>query len=62
MPPPARQLVFVSGAPGAGKTTLAVPPESTTELVLATGLDYAPDWLVASADAAARGVQSAGGQ
>ena len=25
MPPAARQLVFVSGAPGAGKTTLAIP-------------------------------------
>lgn len=37
-------------------------PESTTELVLATGLEYAPDWLVGSADAAARSVESAGGQ
>ncbi len=37
-------------------------PESATELVLATGLGYEPDWLVASADEAARSVQSAGGQ
>jgi predicted enzyme related to lactoylglutathione lyase len=44
-----------------GQASLRLP-ESPTELVLATGLDYAPDWLVASADAAARGVESAGGQ
>lgn len=37
-------------------------PESATELVLATGLGYEPDWLVASADEAARSIQSAGGQ
>lgn len=37
-------------------------PESATELVLATGLGYEPDWLVTSADEAARSVQSAGGR
>lgn len=37
-------------------------PDGTSELVLATGLDYEPDWLVASADDAARRVQSAGGR
>ncbi len=37
-------------------------PESATELVLATGLGYEPDWLVTSADEAARSIQSAGGQ
>jgi predicted enzyme related to lactoylglutathione lyase len=37
-------------------------PDSPTELVLATGLAYEPDWLVTSADDAARRVRSAGGR
>lgn len=37
-------------------------PDSSTEIVLATGLGYPPDWLVHSADDAARMVRSAGGQ
>jgi hypothetical protein len=37
-------------------------PGGATELVLATELDYTPNWLVESADDAARMVQSAGGQ
>jgi predicted enzyme related to lactoylglutathione lyase len=37
-------------------------PDSDTELVVATGLSYAPDWLVTSADDAVRAFQSAGGR
>jgi predicted enzyme related to lactoylglutathione lyase len=37
-------------------------PESETEIVLATGLDYAPTWLVADADEAAAAVVGAGGE
>ncbi len=37
-------------------------PESDTEIVLATGLRYEPNWLVESADAAAARVREAGGK
>ncbi|HEY2508050.1 MAG TPA: VOC family protein [Streptosporangiaceae bacterium] len=37
-------------------------PGSDTELVLATDLDYEPDWLVDSADHAAQEICRAGGQ
>jgi predicted enzyme related to lactoylglutathione lyase len=37
-------------------------PGSDTEIVLATGQEYAPNWLVTSADEAARVVASAGGR
>lgn len=37
-------------------------PESDTELVLTTQLDYAPNWLVASADEAVAAIQDAGGR
>jgi catechol 2,3-dioxygenase-like lactoylglutathione lyase family enzyme len=37
-------------------------PESDTEIVLATGLDYAPNWLVDSADDAAANFVAAGGR
>jgi predicted enzyme related to lactoylglutathione lyase len=37
-------------------------PDSETELVLTTQLDYAPNWLVSSADSAATAVQAAGGR
>jgi predicted enzyme related to lactoylglutathione lyase len=37
-------------------------PESDTEIVLATGLGYEPNWLVESADAAAARVREAGGR
>jgi predicted enzyme related to lactoylglutathione lyase len=43
-----------------GQAGLALP-ESDTELVLTTALDYAPSWLVASADEAAAGIAGAGG-
>jgi predicted enzyme related to lactoylglutathione lyase len=36
--------------------------DSDTELVLTTELDYAPNWLVPSADEAAAAVQAAGGR
>lgn len=36
-------------------------PESSTELVLSTSLDYAPNWLVASVDEAVESVAMAGG-
>jgi predicted enzyme related to lactoylglutathione lyase len=36
--------------------------ESDTEIVLATSLRYEPNWLVASADAAAERVRAAGGK
>jgi predicted enzyme related to lactoylglutathione lyase len=37
-------------------------PGSATEIVLATTLNYEPDWLVASADEAATAFRSAGGR
>src|SRR6266567_6189733 len=37
-------------------------PGSDTEIVLATRLEYAPNWLVDSTDQAAQAVQSAGGR
>lgn len=37
-------------------------PDSDTELVLTTRLDYAPNWLVDSADEAAATVRAAGGR
>ncbi|WP_020392445.1 VOC family protein [Kribbella catacumbae] len=37
-------------------------PESETEIVLATGLDYAPSWLVGDADEAAAAIVEAGGE
>lgn len=37
-------------------------PESDTEIVLTTRLEYAPNWLVASADEAADAVRAAGGR
>lgn len=37
-------------------------PESDTEIVLSTQMDYAPNWLVASADGAAREIVAAGGR
>lgn len=37
-------------------------PESGTELVLATGLDLSPNWLVRSVDAAALQIVAAGGR
>ena len=37
-------------------------PESDTELVLTTQLEYAPNWLVSSADDAAATVTAAGGR
>jgi len=43
-----------------GQAGLAVP-ESDTEIVLTTELDYAPTWLVASADEAAQAFVEAGG-
>lgn len=44
-----------------GQAGLALP-DGDTELVLSTELEYAPNWLVASADEAARAVESAGGR
>ena len=37
-------------------------PESETEIVLATGVDYGPSWLVGDADRAAAEVVAAGGE
>jgi predicted enzyme related to lactoylglutathione lyase len=37
-------------------------PESDTEIVLTTRLEYAPSWLVSSADEAADAVPAAGGR
>ena len=37
-------------------------PGTDTEIVLSTQQEYEPNWLVASADEAARAVQAAGGQ
>ncbi len=36
-------------------------PDSDTEIVLTTGHDYEPNWLVESADDAARAIEAAGG-
>lgn len=44
-----------------GQAGLALP-DSNTEIVLSTQLDYAPNWLVKSADEAAAAIQAAGGQ
>ena len=37
-------------------------PDSNTEIVLTTRLDYAPSWLVTSADEAADTIRAAGGR
>lgn len=37
-------------------------PGTDTEIVLSTELEYAPNWLVASADEAARAIVAAGGR
>ncbi|WP_433166986.1 VOC family protein [Kribbella sp. CA-247076] len=37
-------------------------PDSDAEIVLATALDYAPSWLVSSADAAAEQIVDRGGR
>jgi len=37
-------------------------PETDTEIVLSTRLEYAPNWLVTSAEGAAREVAAAGGR
>lgn len=37
-------------------------PESDAEIVLSTELEYAPNWLVSSADEAARDIAAAGGR
>jgi predicted enzyme related to lactoylglutathione lyase len=37
-------------------------PESSTELVLSTGLDYAPNWLVTAVDDAVDSLVAAGGR
>ncbi|MEJ1105883.1 MULTISPECIES: VOC family protein [unclassified Kribbella] len=37
-------------------------PDSDTEIVLSTALDYAPTWLVSSADEAAEQIASKGGR
>jgi predicted enzyme related to lactoylglutathione lyase len=44
-----------------GQAGLALP-DSDTELVLATQLDYTANWLVSSADEAAAAVHAAGGR
>lgn len=44
-----------------GQAALSLPG-SDSEIVLATTLNYEPDWLVASADQAAAAFQSAGGR
>jgi predicted enzyme related to lactoylglutathione lyase len=44
-----------------GQVALALP-DCDTELVLSTELDYQPNWLVESADDAARAFESAGGR
>jgi catechol 2,3-dioxygenase-like lactoylglutathione lyase family enzyme len=44
-----------------GQAALAMP-DSGTEIVLSTELDYAPDWLVDSAPGAARQIELAGGR
>jgi predicted enzyme related to lactoylglutathione lyase len=45
----------------AGQAGLALP-FSDSEIVLTTGRDYAPNWLVADADQAAEIIVAAGGQ
>ncbi len=37
-------------------------PETDTEIVLSTQLDYAPNWLVTSAEEAAREIEAGGGR
>ena len=37
-------------------------PDSDTEIVLATRLDYEPNWFVSSVDEAAKAVRAAGGR
>ena len=44
-----------------GQAGLAMPG-SDTEIVLSTQLEYAPNWLVTSADEAAREITAAGGK
>ena len=44
-----------------GQAALAMPG-SDTEIVLSTELDYAPNWLVDSARAAAQVIEAAGGR
>ena len=44
-----------------GQAGLALP-DSDTELVLSTELEYEPNWLVTSADEAAHAIESAGGR
>jgi predicted enzyme related to lactoylglutathione lyase len=44
-----------------GQAGLALP-DSDTEIVLTTELDYAPNWLVGSATGAAREIEAAGGR
>ncbi len=44
-----------------GQAAVALP-EADTELVLTTGQNYAPGWLVASADEAAEAIRCAGGR
>lgn len=45
---------------GIGQAGLGLPG-SDTEIVLSTDQEYAPNWLVASADEAARAIEAAGG-
>ena len=52
------QLLWRSDEIGAAGLSL---PGSDTEIVLTTHLSYAPNWLVSSADEAARTVKAAGG-
>ena len=52
------QLLWRSDEIGAAGLSL---PGSDTEIVLTTHLRYAPNWLVSSADEAARTVKAAGG-
>lgn len=52
------QLLWRNDAVGQAGLRL---PESRTELVLSTGLDYAPNWLVTSVDDAVGRVVTAGG-
>ena len=44
-----------------GQAGLALP-DSDTEIVLATRLDYEPNWFVSSVDEAAKAVRAAGGR
>jgi predicted enzyme related to lactoylglutathione lyase len=52
------RLLWRSDAIGQARLSL---PGSDTEIVLTTRQEYAPNWLVSSADEAARAVQAAGG-